>query len=402
MLLCFSHLRWDFVWQRPQHLMARFAQRMPVYVVEEPVFEGNTETLRVRDAGAVTVLTPVLPAGLDVPGGFNRRANRVIRELLAPVICGLLAQGEGPLVTWYYTPMALGAAPSGIEPDLVVFDAMDELSAFRFAPPELVEREAALMHRADLVFTGGPSLYRSRKDRHPAVHCFPSGVEADHFAQARTALAPPADLAGRAGPVLGFYGVLDERVDMDLLAGIADLRPEWTLALVGPTAKIDPEDLPQRPNILWYGKQDYADLPRFLAGFDVALLPFARNEATRFISPTKTLEYLAGGKPIVSTPIVDVVDLYGEVVSFGETAEEFVRAADDLLHEPAAVRDLRLARAETILARHGWDAIAAQMQDLMDLALARRAPLPLVAVAAAARDDAGLRFGSPAVVTGAA
>lgn len=401
MLLCFSHLRWDFVWQRPQHLLSRFAGRMPVVVVEEPLFEGSDAALRVREESGVAVLTPVLPAGLDLPYGFGRRANRVIRDLLAPVVCGLLARGEGPLVTWYYTPMALGAAPTGAEPDLVVYDAMDELAAFRFAPPELVEREAALMRRADLVFTGGPSLYRARKDRHPAVHCFPSGVEAEHFAQARTTFARPADLADRPGPVLGFYGVLDERVDMNLLAGVADLRPGWTLALVGPTAKIDPDDLPRRPNVLWYGKQEYADLPRVLAGFDVALLPFARNEATRFISPTKTLEYLAGGKPVVSTPIADVVDLYGEVVAFGETPDDFVRAADDLLREPPAVRRLRQARAEVILARHGWDAIAAQMLDLMDLALARRAPLPLVA--AAALEEAGGRlFGSPSVVTGAA
>ncbi len=400
MLLCFSHLRWDFVWQRPQHLMSRFAQRMPVYVVEEPIIEGSVGTLRVREEGGVTVLTPILPAGLELPGGFNRRVNRVVRELLTPVVCGSLAQGEGPLVTWYYTPMALGAAPAGIEPDLVVFDAMDELSAFRFAPPELAEREAALMYRADLVFAGGPSLYRARKDRHPAVHCFPSGVEAGHFAQARTTVDAPPDLAARPGPVLGFYGVLDERVDMDLLAGIADRRPDWTLALVGPTAKIGPDDLPRRPNIAWYGKQDYADLPRFLAGFDVALLPFARNEATRFISPTKTLEYLAGGKPVVSTPIADVVDLYGEVVAFGETPDDFVRAAAELLREPAAVRQLRQARADVILTRHGWDAIASQMLDLMDLALARHAPLPLVA--ASVLDDAGRLFGSPAVVTGAA
>lgn len=401
MLLCFSHLRWDFVWQRPQHLMSRFSARMPVYVVEEPVVEGNVATLRVRADGGVTVLTPVLPTGPDLPGGFDRRANRVVRDLLAPVVCGLLAQGEGPLVTWYYTPMALGAAPVGAESDLVVFDAMDELSAFRFAPRELAEREAALMHRADLVFTGGPSLYRARKDRHPAVHCFPSGVEADHFARAKTLPGRLTDLADRPGPVLGFYGVLDERVDMALLAGIADLRPEWTLALVGPTAKIGPDDLPQRPNVVRYGMQAYADLPRFLACFDVALLPFARNEATRFISPTKTLEYLAGGKPVVSTPITDVVDLYGEVVAFGESPEEFVRAAEELLREPEPVRALRQTRADAILIRHGWDAIAAQMLDLMDLALARRAPLPLVA-AAALEGTGGRLFGSPAIVTGAA
>jgi UDP-galactopyranose mutase len=380
MLLCFSHLRWDFVWQRPQHLMSRFAKRMPVYVVEEPVQEGDSGTLRIRAEGGVTVVTPVLPAGLDLEPGFNRRVNRVVRELLTPLVRHELARRGGPLVAWYYTPMALGAAPTDVEPDLVVFDAMDELAAFRFAPPELHEREAALMRRADLVFTGGPSLYRARKHRHPSVHCFPSGVEAGHFAQARGEIAPPDDLAARPQPVLGFYGVLDERVDMELLAGVADLRPDWTVALVGPVAKIGEEDLPQRPNVVRFGKQAYADLPRFLAGFDVALLPFARNEATRFISPTKTLEYMAGGKPIVSTPITDVVDLYGEVVSFGETADEFVRAAEALLAESPGTRRQRQARAQRLLAQHAWDAIAARMLGLMDGALAgRRAPLPFAA-----------------------
>jgi UDP-galactopyranose mutase len=382
--------------------MSRFAKRMPVYVVEEPIQSGSVATLRVREEKGVTVLTPMLPEGLDIPGGFNRRVNRVVRELLTPVVCGLVARGEGPPITWYYTPMALGAAPTAVEPDLVVYDAMDELAAFRFAPPELVEREAELMRRADLVFTGGPSLYRARKDRHPSVHCFPSGVEAAHFAQARGEIARPADLAGRPEPVLGFYGVLDERVDMELLTGVADLRPDWTLALVGPLAKIGEEDLPQRPNVVRYSKQEYADLPRFLACFDVAMLPFARNEATRFISPTKTLEYMAGGKPIVSTPIKDVVDLYGEVVSFAETPTQFVAAAEALLAESPADRDRRLGTIRTLLGQHAWNAIAGRMLSLMENALARQVSLPVVATRALEEATVAARLhGAAALAAGA-
>ena len=372
-LVCFSHLRWGFVWQRPQHLLTRRAHHLPVYVVEEPAFEAVPDAeLREAAHGGVTVLTPVLPATDEPLWGFAPERHAAIRDMLAPrfAALGLLGPDQG-VIAWYYTPMARGAEPPGFAPALVVYDAMDELAAFRGAPASLRDREAALMARADLIFAGGPSLYAARKDRHPHVHCFPSGVEAAHFARAAS-LAPPAALAALPRPVLGYYGVLDERVDLALLAAVADARPEWSLALVGPLAKIAPADLPQRPNIHSFGQQAYADLPAFLAGFDVALLPFARNEATRFISPTKTLEYLAGGKPVVSTPIKDVVDLYGAVVAVAETPAAFVAAAERALAEPAAARERRLAAARALLAEHDWDAIADRMRTLVDEALASR------------------------------
>jgi len=375
MLLCFSHLRWDFVWQRPQHLLSRFSQQMDVVVVEEPVYEGEITTLRIREEGRVTVVTPVLSESQGLSGGFGPGVNRVIRRLLAPLVPGWMARNGRETILWYYTPMALGAEPAGFEDSLVVFDAMDELAAFRFAPTDLVEREATLMAQADLVFTGGPSLYRARQHRHPAVHCFPSGVEEDHFAQARLGLAPAPEVAVLPKPVIGFYGVIDERIDLDLVAAIADAHPEWTLAMIGPIAKISREDLPQRENIHWLGKRTYDQLPACLAGFDVALLPFALNAATRFISPTKTLEYMAAARPIVSTQVADVIDLYGDVVSFGETHQEIVRAIEAALMEPHQVRALREARARRLLLRHGWDTIAAQMVDLIALARARRLSL---------------------------
>ena len=418
MLVCFSHLRWDFVWQRPQHLLSRFARQMEVVVVEEPAFAPGPASLRIASAGHnLTVVTPVLPEDAGLPGGYGPATNPLVRALLTEWFAGIAsptavkaargatgrgtANGRGiatmespPLglgvpgpIFWYYTPMALGAEPSGVRPSLVVYDAMDELAKFRFAPTALVEREARLMREADLVFTGGPSLYRARQDRHPSVHCFPSGVEAPHFAQATRPGFRHRELVGLDRPVVGFYGVIDERVDFDLIAGIAVARPEWTVALVGPTAKVAPDDLPQAPNIRYFGKRSYEELPAFLAGFDVAILPFARNEATQFISPTKTLEYMAGGKPIVSTPIADVIDLYGEVVAFAETPERFVSAIEGLLEEPAEVRRLRQNRAQVILARHAWDTIAGEMLALIDAALARAYPtlLPVVATATGER-----------------
>ncbi|MFN8663120.1 MAG: glycosyltransferase [Thermomicrobiales bacterium] len=368
MLVCFSHLRWDFVWQRPHHLLSRFARAMPVFVIEEPE-SGHTQAgLRVAEQDGVTVVTPLLPVCTE---GFGPATNGEIRDLLAPLLAPLGASDE--VIYWYLTPMAYGAEPQDLHPALVVFDAMDELANFNGAPAGLREREQALLTHADLVFTGGPSLYEARKDQHPAVHCFPSGVETEHFAQAANGIPRPRDLASRPRPVLGYYGVIDERLDLGLIDTVAAERPEWTVAMIGPVAKISRADLPQRANIVYYGAQAYASLPSYLACFDVALLPFARNKATRFISPTKTLEYLAAGKPVVSTPIADVVDLYGEVVRFGATPEGFIAAIDALLDEDPVARIKRQTISRAIAARYDWDSIARRMSGLMQEAISLRA-----------------------------
>jgi UDP-galactopyranose mutase len=374
MLVAYSHLRWGFVWQRPQHLLSRFARQMPVTVVEEPEFGADRNDMRVRHDRGVCIVTPRL--GRFPRCGFGPEANADIAELLSP----LVAANE-ELVIWYYTPMALGAEPTTCRPALTVYDAMDDLAAFAGAPPALRRQEARLLSQVDLVFAGGPSLYRGHRAAHGAVHCFPSGVEPAHFAPT-TSLTPWADLACLPRPILGFYGVIDERLDLALLAAVADLRPEWTIALIGPVAKIDPSTIPVRPNIRRFGKQAYRDLPAFLAAFDVAILPFARNVATRAISPTKTLEYLAGGKPVVSTPITDVVDLYGEVVEIASTAEAFVAAVEAVLRRPRDEVRQWHARAARLVTANDWDNIAATMLDVM--ARARVEPLLTAASASTA------------------
>jgi glycosyltransferase involved in cell wall biosynthesis len=322
----------------------------------------------VAEQDGVTVVTPLLP---DCTEGFGSSTNDQIRALLTPLLAPLASPGEA--IFWYLTPMAYGAEPRGLDPALVVFDAMDELANFHGAPRGLREREQALMAQADLVFTGGPSLYEARKDHHPSVHCFPSGVETEHFAQAANGIARPRDLASRPRPVLGYYGVIDERLDLGLIDTVAALHPEWTVAMIGPVAKISRSDLPQRPNIVYYGSQAYASLPSFLACFDVALLPFARNKATRFISPTKTLEYLAAAKPVVSTPIADVIELYGDVVRFGATPEGFADAIDSLLNEDGSARTQRESNSRSIVAQYDWDSIASRMAGLMQGAISHRA-----------------------------
>jgi len=361
MLVAFSHLRWGFVWQRPQHLLTRFAREMPVVVVEEPEYHLQGADVRVRHDHGVTVVTPLLP-WTDERHGFGDHVNRQISRLVEPFV----RPGTNPIL-WYYTPMALAAEPATVRPRLTVYDAMDDLASFRAAPPELRRREARLLSTVDLVFAGGPTLYRQRRDMHRSVHCFPSGVEAAHFAST-TKASPSEGLADQPRPILGYYGVIDERLDLDLLAEIADLRPDWTIALIGPVAKIDEDTIPVRDNIVRFGQQAYDDLPAFLACFDVALMPFARNEATRAISPTKTLEYLAGGKPVVSTPITDVMALYGDAVEIATTGEEFVAAAESVLNRTSHADRRWRARAARLLAAHDWDCIAESMLAVMSQA----------------------------------
>lgn len=367
-LICFSHLRWSFVWQRPQHLLTRFAKQIRVFVVEEPIYQDSSEEahLRVEENAGVTVLTPCLPYQPGKQGGFNTETNTRIRALLGPFLRDHDVASDALL--WYYTPMALGAEPVGLSPSLVVFDAMDELANFRGAPAELREREAALLELADMVFAGGPSLHAARKDRHPKTYCFPSGVDAPHFRRAIDAQRPH-DIEGLAGPIVGFYGVLDERIDFALVDEIAQSQPNWSIVMIGPLAKISETDLPRRPNIHFLGNRAYAELPAYLASFDVAIMPFARNESTRFISPTKTLEYLAGGKPVVSTPIADVAELYGNVVSMAHDSGSFVKAIE--LHLGASRQEIetRVALSQAVLARHDWDRIAHSMSRLMRQAI---------------------------------
>lgn len=348
-LICFSHLRWDFVFQRPQHLMSRFARTGRVIFWEEPLFgPSNVEPslhTRVCERTGVMLATPNLPTGLD-----ETAQNGVLRTLLD----GVLAHQPGELVRWYYTPMML-AFSRHLASICTVYDCMDELSAFKFSPPQLLELESELLALADVVFTGGYSLYEAKQSRHANIHPFPSSVDRHHFAQARGVLPEPDDQVAVAHPRLGFYGVIDERMDLDLLAAVADARPDWSLMMLGPVVKIDEADLPRRPNIHYLGAKTYDQLPAYLAGWDVALMPFAINESTRFISPTKTPEYLAGGRPVVSTPIADVMRHYGDLegVKVAGAPEAFVQACEAFL--TTGLGGAWQAQADDALSSLSWD-----------------------------------------------
>lgn len=367
LLICFSHLRWDFVLQRPQHLMSRFAAEYRVVFWEEPILEGAGEpALNVRESGTrgVTIVEPRLPERLS-----PAEAQAALTELLD----GFLAEAGPVAVRWYYTPMMLPFSRQ-VAAEVTVYDCMDELANFRFAPPELLELEQELIEAADRVFTGGYSLYEAKRHRHPAVRPFPSSVDAPHFAQAR-AIAT----AGRHSPPrLGFYGVIDERMDLELVAALADARPEWEIELVGPVVKIDPADLPQRANLHYPGARSYDQLPQALADWDVALMPFAINESTRFISPTKTPEYLAGGRPVVSSPITDVIRHYAALdgVFIADGAEAFVTACDEAL-AIARGEGGWLAQVDRALASMSWDrTVEAMRAEIADAKSAKLPPRP--------------------------
>lgn len=321
-ILCFSHLRWDFVFQRPQQILTRLAKRFAVYYIEEPVFHDEPllpymQTTRNAD---ITVLVPHVSRQAD--------ASTNVRPLIDD---WLKLHGIGAFIAWYYTPMALEFSRH-LRPDMVVYDCMDELSAFKFAPPSLLGLEVELLTLADIVFTGGKSLFNTKKGRHANVHLFPSSIDQQHFGKAKEIIEAPVDQQDIPAPLLGFFGVIDERFDIELIAEVARQRPAWQFVLIGPVVKIDPGALPRGSNIHYLGSKSYEELPQYLAGWDIAMIPFALNESTRFISPTKTPEYLAAGVPVISTPILDVVDPYGKegLVRIAGDSSEFIRAAEEL------------------------------------------------------------------------
>ncbi len=361
-IICFSHLRWGFVFQRPQHLMSRFAACGRVYFWEEPVVSNGSAAsqpslnLSRCPKTDVYIATPVMPANLS--STEIAAAQRCLLE-------GLLAEHRlQQFVAWYYTPMALEFTGS-IHPLVTIYDCMDELSAFQGAPPSMLANERRLFAAADLVFTGGASLYKSKRTQHSAVYSFPSSVDQTHFAAARIPQPEPDDQKLIGQYRIGYAGVIDERMNLALLRDIAVARPDWHFVMIGPVVKIDPAQLPQAPNIHYLGMKPYSELPAYFSGWKIGMLPFALNESTRYISPTKTPEYLAAGLRVVSTPITDVVHPYGDLglADIAATAPDFVAAIERLVNHSAQAEFDQVV--ETMLRSTGWDKTWAAMEDLI-------------------------------------
>lgn len=356
-LLAFSHLRWDWVYQRPQHLMVRASRDRRVFYFEEPVIGAVVASLKINPVEQnLTVLTPQLPAGLSHEQYIAAQKNLLMEWLMRSRIV--------PQTLWYYTPAALEFSAQ-VNATTIVYDCMDELTAFAGASPALRALERQLMAKADVVFTGGISLYEAKRNLHNNVHAMPSCVDLDHFITARGMTAEFERQAHIPQPRIGFCGVIDERLDLPLIDALANMNPTWQFVFAGPVCKIDPASLPSGSNVHYLGAFAYSDLPHLMSGWDIGWMPFALNEATRFISPTKTPEYLAAGLPVVSSPIRDVVRTWGDegFVSIASTPVEFSRALEEQL--AARTAPSRLARIDRKLALQSWDALWYRMDELM-------------------------------------
>ncbi len=359
-LICFSHLRWNFVYQRPQHLLSRATESYRVWFLEEPIYnDGEARLTQCKQADRLTVVVPHLPHGTNPD-----QARQLQKQLLDAFI---VSQKIDNFVAWYYTPMAL-LFSDHLKPKLTVYDCMDELSAFWGAPPQLLDQEKKLMQRAGVVFTGGYSLYEAKQNRHPNVFAFPSSIDFAHFATARQPQPDPVDQRAVSSPSIGFSGVIDERFDYQLLGEVASRRPDWQFVLIGPVVKIDQNLLPKGPNVHYLGMKAYSELPHYFSNWDVAMMPFALNDSTRFISPTKTPEYLAAGLPVVSTPIRDVVRTYGseDFVQIVNSPDAFIEAVELALEKK---HPQNWSTIDTFLKKNSWNNTWHEMHRIMQMSV---------------------------------
>jgi glycosyltransferase involved in cell wall biosynthesis len=361
-IIVHSHLRWDGVWQRPQQFLSRLSKTHPVLFVEEPVPVGDettpeTQLFQSEKHPNVFIARPLLPGWL-----INYRVN--VDYWHKKTIRDALSNWDGaqfqPAIHWFYDPMAATLLEAGEEAAAIVYDCMDELSQFRGAPKELLQREDCLLQMADVVFVGGPKLFCRKRVQNSNCYCYGCGVEFDHFSKARAPLtAIPPEMERLQGPILGFFGVVDERMDYELIHQVARAHPEWNIVIIGPHMKVDPANFPKNANIFFLGARKYDDLPAYAKSFAVCLMPFALNEATEFINPTKALEYMATGRPIVSTAIEDVVAQFSEVVEIARSPAEFIAGCERAV---AGIKPARLHAAIELARSNSWDRIVEELE----------------------------------------
>ena len=363
-LIVHCHLRWDFVWQRPQQIFSRLAAHHPIAFVEEPMWQEGERRLDISEPFAnIARIIPVLSAAEKNDDNDNQctAVLRLLRRALTehPLLTGRFASP----IQWFYSPMTAPIFLDSFDSVATVYDCMDELAQFRFAPAGLRESEQLLISRSDVVFTGGYQLFQSKSRYHDNVHFYGCGVDAEHYSKARLAETElPAEVVNLAKPIFGYFGVIDERLDYALLTQLAREMPEASIVMVGPRAKVDQQSLPNLPNIHWLGHRSYADLPALVKSFDVCLMPFALNDATQYINPTKTLEYMAAGKPVVSTAVPDVLHHFAPIVDVTFTTDGFIKAVRRAVRSPRA--DLikqGIERANNA----SWDSIVSAMRGHM-------------------------------------
>ena len=352
------------LWQRPQQIAVRLAKSYsilyfwPRYASDLARRRGNSQQVEPESALSVRLVSPLLlPFERAIPAACRTNLGTV-KSIISH---RLWAEGFATApILWFYAPRFAPLLDS-LEHSAVVYDIMDEHSAFSFARRDMRELEARLLRDADLVFAGTNTLAERKREFAPQVRYLPCGVEFEHFsaAAAKNLHVPPV-LSGVSGPVIGYFGAVDDRLDFDMLLAAAMRHPDWTILLAGPwLATKSRAEVQSQPNILMPGLVPYAELPAYLARFDVAVLPFVLNELTMHIHPTKVLEYLASRTPVVSTPIPDVVKFYSGIVKIASTPDEFIAAVENLLNTPdadAVERGYQMARASS------WDALVESMR----------------------------------------
>lgn len=371
-IIVHSHLRWDFVWQRPQQTHSRLAKDFAILFLEEPIYTDDQEKHLQLSTPQTNIIRaiPYLPTNLRDDYDASVIAVRSLLRASFALDKTLATQFKIPIL-WFYTPMPAPAMLGQFRECAVVYDCMDELAQFHGAPNGIAARETALLAKADIVFTGGRKLYESKSRFHNNVHFFGCGVDVAHYAQAQSAATKlPDDIAHLQGPIAGYIGVIDERIDYDLIGDLAAANDTMQIIMVGPVVKVDADKLPDHANIHWLGQRDYQALPAYLKAFDICLMPFALNEATEYINPTKTLEYMAAGKPVVSTAVGDVIRNFKDFVTIAYTPQAFVEGVMAAAVAPdAAVLEAGVAHAATMT----WDSIVLQMKNLLDDAVYTRA-----------------------------
>jgi glycosyltransferase involved in cell wall biosynthesis len=361
-IIVHCHLCWDWVWQRPQQFLSRLSAKHKILFVEtvRPDDSLITPLAQMRTAENcpnITILRIQFPGWRWNDGKFvDKERRRIVQEAIQGPLKG---QFDNP-VQWFYDPMAVTAFAGQMGEIATVYDCMDELSKFRGAPPEILTRESELLTRADVVFTGGRKLWESKRQQNQNCHFYGCGVDIEHFGKARLEQTEiPEDLRSVRKPVLGFFGVVDERMDYELIAKLADANPEWSVVIIGPRTKVEESALPKRSNIHWLGGRDYSQLPNYCKGFDVCLMPFALNESTEYINPTKSLEYVATGRPIVSSAVADVVRNFGSVVQIANSHQEFIELCQQTL---AKADDERVKRGLQMVGENSWESIVAKLE----------------------------------------
>lgn len=363
-LVVLSHLRWNFVYQRPQHIMTQLASKRKILFVEEPSIEKE---LRLHVLPAIE--RPLKNLIVLHPKYANKPGDITLAEMILSQM--KLFDIEKPIL-WFYSPAFVTLAPM-IPHSGIVYDCMDQLTLFRFAPKELEKNEKKLLSLADVVFAGGKSLFRDKSRFNPNTYLFPSSIDADHFKQAdRTQLPIPSDIASIRHPIAGYHGVIDERIDYELLDRLSTRLPQVSFVFIGPTTKIDKETLPYRSNIHYLGQKDYRSLPAYLAAFDVAIMPFEANDSTTYISPTKTLEFMASGIPTVSTLIYDIYTDYADVVTIAGDDRAFAAAISYYLNEPTLLKKKRIEKQKRIVSKTSWEDTAKEMSRLMETAILKK------------------------------